>query len=287
MARVDGRAPRIPVTVRRLAVLGSPIEHSLSPRLHGAAYEVLGLPWQYGRHEIGKGGLDPFLTSLSPEWRGLSLTMPLKDEAFARAEILDDAARETGAVNTLVLGERLRGLNTDVPGIVDAFAERGVLPGERVALLGAGATARSVVVALARMGVGRIDVFARRFEAAAQLVEYAAERGLEAQVLPAGATIEAPGLVVSTFPGDAAPDLPRLRLDGSAELFDVAYSDSASVVRSWWKDAGGPSPRVDGLDMLIGQALRQIRVFATDDVEAELPHEGAVRRAMRAAVGRS
>lgn len=275
------------MTVRRLAVLGSPIEHSLSPRLHGAAYEVLGLPWRYGRQEIGRGGLDAFLGSLGAEWRGLSLTMPLKDEAFERADDLDDAARETGAVNTLVLGDRLRGLNTDVPGIVDAFAERGVTPGEHAVLLGAGATARSVVVALGRMGVTRIDVFARRPEAATQLADYAAERGIEATALAMTSTIDASGLVVSTFPGDAEPQLPRLRSSEAGELFDVAYSDPTSAVRRWWRDAGGSLPRVDGLDMLIGQALRQIRVFVRDDVDAELPDEGAVRRAMRAAVGRS
>lgn len=275
------------MTVRRLAVLGSPIEHSLSPRLHGAAYEVLGLPWRYGRQEIGRGGLDAFLGSLGTEWRGLSLTMPLKDEAFERADDLDDAARETGAVNTLVLGDRLRGLNTDVPGIVDAFVERGVTPGEHAVLLGAGATARSVVVALGRMGVRRIDVFARRPEAATRLADYAVERGIEAAALSVTSSLEVSGLVVSTFPGDAEPQLPRLRSSEAGELFDVAYSDSTSAVRSWWRDAGGSAPRVDGLDMLVGQALRQIRVFVSDDVEAELPDEGAVRRAMRAAVGRS
>lgn len=268
-------------------MLGSPIEHSLSPRLHGAAYGVLGLPWQYSRYEVARGGLAEFLDSLGPDWRGLSVTMPLKDEAFAQADVLDDAARETGAVNTLVLGERLRGLNTDVPGIVDAFVERGVAPGERAVLLGAGATARSVVVALARMGVARIEVFARRADAAAELIAYSAERGIEATALSSDESIDAPGLVVSTFPGDAQPELPHLRLGSSDELFDVAYSDAASTVRSWWREAGGSAPRVDGLDMLIGQAVRQIRVFATDDVEAVLPDESEVRRAMQASVGRS
>jgi shikimate dehydrogenase len=213
--------------------------------------------------------------------------MPLKDEAFARADELDEAARDTGAVNTLVFGESLRGLNTDVPGIVDAFDERGVRPGEHAVLLGAGATARSVVVALARMGVSRLDIVARRAEAAVQLLDFAAARGITGSVASASDVLDTPGLVVSTFPGDALPELPALRVSASCELFDVAYSDDASRVRSWWRDAGGTAPRVDGLDMLIGQALRQIRVFVNDDVDAELPDEAAVRRAMRAAVGRS
>lgn len=271
----------------RLAVLGSPIEHSLSPRLHAAAYGVLGLDWEYGRHEVGRSELARFVDGLDATWRGLSLTMPLKDEAVALADRVDAAAALTGAVNTLSLGGQVTGFNTDVPGIIDAFAERGVAAGDHAVVLGAGATARSVLVALQRMGVRSVDIRARRAGAAAGLGDLAAAIGLHAASDGIGSAIAHPSLVVSTLPGGASPELPALRLGEGSELFDVAYSDPRSAVRSWWAAAGGAPSRVDGLDMLVGQALRQIRIFVGDDIDLPLTDEPAVLRAMRAAVGRS
>ncbi len=82
------------LTVRRCAVLGSPIEHSLSPAIHAAAYAHLGLDWTYERHEVVADGLAAFVAGLDESWRGLSCTMPLK-EAVVRLgqpdDIVDDA----------------------------------------------------------------------------------------------------------------------------------------------------------------------------------------------------
>jgi len=106
------------------AVLGSPIDHSKSPIIHRAAYRVLGLDWNYGRHEVIKGALRSFIDGLDESFRGLSLTMPLKEEAVRFAHKLDYYARLTGAVNTLAKtlkdsGEPVwTGYNTDVFGII-------------------------------------------------------------------------------------------------------------------------------------------------------------------------
>src|SRR5690349_804561 len=95
--------------MRRAAVLGSPIRHSLSPVLHAAAYEVLGLDWTYDAHEVAEDGLAAFLDRLGGEdlpgeWAGLSLTMPLKRAAIPLCTELDDVARLTNAANTLTFG---------------------------------------------------------------------------------------------------------------------------------------------------------------------------------------
>jgi shikimate dehydrogenase len=92
-------------TPRRLAVLGSPIAHSLSPALHDAAYRALGLPWQYTATRIEAHELDGFLAGLTPEWLGLSLTMPLKHQVQSRLGELDRVATLTGAVNTVRIGD--------------------------------------------------------------------------------------------------------------------------------------------------------------------------------------
>src|SRR5688572_28400212 len=99
----------------RCAVLGSPIEHSLSAELHRAAYVELGLDWRYDAVEVDEAGLAGFLDGLGPEWRGLSLTMPLKRAVVPLLDEVRDRAVEAGAANTVLLGEGRRvGHNTDV-----------------------------------------------------------------------------------------------------------------------------------------------------------------------------
>lgn len=132
---------------RRAAVVGSPIAHSLSPAIHNAGYAAAGLSdWTYTAHECGKDTLASFLDSLGPEWAGLSVTMPLKERALALADSADDTATALGAANTLVFGEGGRvAYNTDAPGMVDALAEVGMRHASRVAILGAGGTARAAL----------------------------------------------------------------------------------------------------------------------------------------------
>src|SRR3954453_11988238 len=138
---------------RRCAVVGSPIAHSLSPALHRAAYAALGLDWEYDGIEVVSGGLAAFLGGLGPEWCGLSLTMPLKQEVLPLLHERSRLVEITGAANTVVLRDRERhGHNTDVQGMVAALREAGVERVDRAALIGAGATAASAVVALHDLG---------------------------------------------------------------------------------------------------------------------------------------
>ncbi len=147
---------------RRCGVLGDPVAHSLSPVLHRAAYAELGLAWTYDAHRVPAGGLEEFLSGLDAEWRGLSLTMPLKREAMALADQVTDRARLAGAVNTLVLDDGVRlGDNTDLPGAVAAIRERTSLPLASALVLGGGATATSVGLALVELGVSSIRLAVR------------------------------------------------------------------------------------------------------------------------------
>jgi shikimate dehydrogenase len=115
--------------VMRAAVLGQPIAHSLSPILHNAAYEALGLAdWEYGRFEVGEDDLAGFLNGLGDEWAGLSLTMPLKQVVLGLLDHVEPLAGVTGSVNTVVFtgkgpARMAVGTNTDVYGIVTALRE--------------------------------------------------------------------------------------------------------------------------------------------------------------------
>lgn len=267
------------MTAHRLAVWGDPIGHSRSPLLHATAYELLGLDWEYSRQQVDEEGFTAALAALDESWRGLSLTMPLKEQAWLAADSLDEHAELTGAVNTLLLGETVRGFNTDVGGIVDALGDEGLTRIESVRILGAGATAASALVAASEMGATRIDVRARRPERAASLVGLGERLGVEVSAREFPAAVDPVDLTIATLPGGASVDPEAItRMAGAGgPLFDVAYSPWPSVLATGW--VGGPA--ISGLGMLLHQAVRQIRVFSTGDPSHRLPDEDAVVAAMR------
>lgn len=272
----------------RLAVLGSPIAHSLSPTLHEAAYAALGLGWSYGRHEVASGGLDAFVAGLGPEWRGLSLTMPLKREVLPLLDRTTPLVDELGVANTVAFRREgsavvRAGANTDVQGLVRPVEALGHLPGEAT-VLGGGATAASALTAAVRLGASLVRVFLRDTAKAGALVALAVRLGVSLEVLP---LTDLPGtrhgFALSTLPGGAADPLELVPSGPDAVLFDVAYEPWPTAAAARWANAGGRV--LNGLDMLAEQAIGQIRFFLTGDEDELLPDEAAVRRAMRTAVG--
>ncbi|RUR00725.1 shikimate dehydrogenase family protein [Labedella endophytica] len=248
-------------------VVGSPIGHSKSPLLHRAAYAALGFDAEYDVTEVGSGGLGGYLSSSPAHRRGVSVTMPLKTEAWLASSTRDRAAELTGAVNTLVgsVSDGLhtpRGANTDVGGIVGAVRGAGRPEARDVLVVGAGATAASAVVAASDLGARRLTIAARSAERAAGVAGLARSLGLETTVvgLEGAATVSA-DLVVSTLPGGADVPEPALASFGEgALLLDVAYSPWPSA----FVTAGlqGGAVVVHGLSMLVHQAARQVRLFA-------------------------
>lgn len=271
----------------RLAVLGSPIAHSKSPALHAAAYRELGLDWTYEAIEVTD--LATFLEGLDDSWRGLSATMPLKRQLFELADTWDDAAALTGGANTLLLGDdERRVFNTDVGGIIRAFARSGVTSVRTATILGGGATAASMLVSLAGLGAESVLIRARTPARVADLERLGRDLGLEIAVRPLDIddrSLIAPDVVVSTLPGGAQHDLAFAGpIRERSVLFEVAYDPWPSALVSAWQQVGGRV--IDGLDMLIEQALLQVRVFVSGDPDAALPDEQRVLSAMRASVTR-
>lgn len=258
---------------RRAAVLGSPISHSLSPVLHLAAYRALGLgDWAYDAHELQASELAGFVSALGPEWAGLSLTMPLKEAALDVADEVTDLSREVGAANTLVRRPDggWRADNTDVHGVSTALRGAGVGRIANAVVLGSGATARSVIAALAMTGRPRVTI-AVRAEARQQTLDQARRAGLEVEVLrlgqagDLGARILATPLVVSTLPANAlTPQVLEALLPGGLRLpghllLDVVYADWPSPLARTFTAAGASV--VSGFEMLLHQAAEQVRLM--------------------------
>ena len=274
------------MAVARLAVLGSPIAHSLSPDLHRAAYRVLGLDWDYDAIEVGRGQLTDFVTSRDATWRGLSLTMPLKREILPLLTETSELARETGSANTVLFHSGVVfGFNTDVYGLSQGFARHGRLALESVLILGAGATAASALVAAARLGARTVFVGVRSPERAATLVDIGRAQGIDIQLRTLDQLVqidEALDAVISTLPNGAAIsvglDADTVR---AATLFDVAYSPWPTPLASSWPG----NQVIGGLEMLVLQALAQVRIFMGGDPDRALDRDDEVLAAMFAAVG--
>lgn len=230
--------------------------------LHRAAYTALGLRWRYDAIEMTPDGLAAFLDGLDGSWVGLSLTMPLKEAVLPMLSEVSAIARRTSAANTVLLhpGGRRTGENTDVHGIARALQEGGFTGGRTGVVLGAGATARSAAAALDLLGVGSLDVVARRPEAAGTVLEAAgAAAGRAVAWDAAGPDVLAADVVVSTVPGDAAASLADRVPSVPGVLLDVTYHPWPTQLAQAWLDAGGTV--VPGALMLLWQAARQVELM--------------------------
>jgi shikimate dehydrogenase len=247
------------VSGHRCAVLGSPVGHSLSPALHRAAYAELGLDWRYDAVEMTEEGLPGFLAGLDEDWRGLSLTMPLKRTALRLAATSSAVAVAAGAANTLVRRDDggWSADNTDVPGLVAALRERWSAPVSSATVLGGGATAASAVVALASLGCREVRLAVRSADRARETLEVAGRLAepMSVETVPLGSPAIG-DLVVSTIPVAAQTDEVVRACAGVPVLFDVVYDP-------WPTPLSGVDGAVvvGGLDLLVHQAALQLTAF--------------------------
>ncbi|MEZ0113942.1 shikimate dehydrogenase [Catenulispora sp. EB89] len=253
-----------PDLIRHAAVLGSPIAHSLSPVLHRAAYTALGLTdWTYDAHDVDEASLPDFLSGLDASWAGLSLTMPLKRAVIPLLDEVSATARAVEAVNTVLFaadGSRT-GTNTDVPGLVNALAERAVTEAASAAVLGAGATASSALSALSGIAKSEVEVFIRNRARDAEIHAIAEAVGTPIRIrdwkdAPAAFEHE---LVISTTPTGATDDLAQAVPPTPGTLFDVLYHPWPTPLAAAWTAHGGAV--LGGLDLLVHQAVLQVELM--------------------------
>lgn len=262
------------MTLTRCAVLGDPVEHSLSPVLHRAAYVDLGLAdWRYEAIRVPAGTLEAFVDGLDDSWRGLSLTMPLKRElldlAVARGWDCSSRAAAAGGANTLVRdGAGWAADNTDLPGAAAAVRERYAGSVESVLVLGGGATAASVALALCELGAARVDLLVRSPERAQETVDIVRAHPSHPEVR---AVLDAAGLradvLVSTIPADAQ-DPGLLSSCGAGLLFEALYDPWPTPLAG--AAQGDGVALVSGLDLLVHQAALQIDSFTSRRVKLQV-----------------
>jgi len=262
-----------------MKVAGSPIGHSLSPLLHQHAYQKLGVAAEFTSEEITELTFADFYFRCRDEgYRGLSLTMPLKEISIGFVDRVDPVAKQIASVNTIIFESTGSiGLSTDLLGFKNLLTP---YFGKRVAILGAGGTARAAIGALSGTGT-EVSVLTRSMNRHDQL--HAAARDLDIEFLDwhTFSDIQDRDLIISTTPAGATDGLSII--SSKADFFEVIYHPWPTELAKRYQNLGRQV--IGGLALLVEQAIFQIQYFSGvkfdhDQMRQELLKVG------RAAIGR-
>jgi len=282
-----------------VGVMGWPIAHSLSPAMHNAAFDALGLNWRYVPFPVRPGQVGAAIAGLRAlGFRGTNVTVPHKEAVIPQLDHIPPRVRQFGAVNTLILDHNIEGNcsitgeNTDVQGFVHALREGGFEPrGRRVVVVGAGGSARGVVYGLCGAGAAQVTILNRTPERATALVADL-QSGDEGTALSAGGltterleghVAQADLLVNCTTVGmwphtDASIWPGDLRFPSHLSVCDLVYRPIETQLLRQARAAGALC--VDGLGMLIAQGALSFEMWT-----GQWPPEDAMRTACEAVLG--
>lgn len=254
-----------------VGVVGSPIAHSLSPLLHQAAFDALGLNWTSARFEVGAGGGPGVLAAMTTLGiRGVSVTMPLKAEIAGLVDILDASAAATQSVNTICLDDAvLTGTSTDGAGLFASIHRTtGLSPeGLRVLVVGAGGAARSIIAFATVHGAIEVGVVARSAQAAGSAALLGGAVGRVAAPVEAplfDVVINATPVGMAGTPTATATSLvdPSL-LHAKQVVVDLVYRPLRTPWLDAARDAGAQTD--GGLGMLVHQAALALELWTGHD----------------------
>jgi shikimate dehydrogenase len=270
----------------RVGVIGWPLDHSISPAMHNAAFRALGLNWHYDKMAIPPDILRQGLAEPQRHgYIGLNVTIPHK-EAVLNFATPDDVARAVGAANTIDL-RTYQATNTDVAGLIeDLRAHRVAVEGARILVLGAGGAARAAVYALARSG-GSVTVVNRTLERAqvmlANLALSAGIRDVDAITLDEAAERPVDLIVNCTSAGmwphsDDSPWIEGVPFPRRVTLYDMIYRPAVTQLMKQAQATGGRA--IGGLGMLVQQGAASFRLWTGIDPPLEVMFQAA-RDALR------
>ena len=265
------------MTTQLCGILLHPAGHTLSPILHRSAYDELGLDAVYLPFDVPADALPAAVSGMRALGiRQLSISIPHKQAVLGLADEISEDARRIGAANTLTrIGDRIRADNTDWLGVCRTLEAMGPWQGRRATVLGAGGAARAVVFALLELGM-EVTVSNRTPERARRLAQ---ELGARTQAQP-----KAPDLLVNATPLGMDPNpgdtpCPSGRLAPETTVFDTVYRPLETRLLREARERGCRTQ--DGLDMLVHQAVEQLRLWSgrsADPVQLRGAAEEALRK---------
>ncbi|MBM7581262.1 shikimate dehydrogenase [Caldicoprobacter guelmensis] len=253
-----------------VGLIGHPVEHSLSPKLHNSLYEKYKLDYVYLAFDIVPDDVGKAVEALKIlGFKGFNVTIPHKEKIIWFLDSLDTEAAIIGAVNTVKQeGGKLIGYNTDGMGFVDSIKRRGVELKDKSALvLGAGGSARAICVYLLKEGIRKLHIYNRTKEKALDLIEHL-ERFFPCTSLGyvAGEDINCvhPDLVINTTPVGMWPHIDVMPIENFEFLphmtvVDIIYNPLETLFLKKARQTGCIT--INGLDMLVGQAIKAIEIW--------------------------
>ena len=249
---------------KQFAVIGNPIEQSRSPELHHAFAQSLGIELDYQKRLAPLDGFEQSMQQFfDAQGLGLNVTVPFKEQAYARCDVLTERAKIAKAVNTLWrVDGQLYGDNTDGQGLVDAIkALDWPLQHSKILIIGAGGATRGVIYPLAQAGADKIVIANRTVERAMQLVA-------DLQPAVAGTTLSACGLDQLQGEFDLVINATSASLSGDALIlpqalqFNFAYEMAYGKASSFLEQAQLRGvAHSDGYGMLVGQAVEAFAIW--------------------------
>lgn len=240
-------------------MVGDPVDHSLSPTIHTAALDLLGIAGTYTARNVDRAGLAAVIDELvAGDLDGVNVTMPHKKLAAQLVARVAATAARTGAVNTITrVGGEAVGHNTDVAGVRLAWEWAGLPVDRPVVVMGSGGAAAAALVAVAEMEVvGPVTVLARSAAAAAAMVD---EVAVTAAVAPIGTEPAYGAVVVNATPLGMAGETLPVSVERAGGLLDMAYADRPTPAVAAAVAAG--LPVADGIGVLLGQATASFRLW--------------------------
>lgn len=253
-------------------VIGDPIEHTLSPAMHNAAFQALFLDWIYLPFRVSRADLSKALYGIRAlNIRGVSVTIPHKVAVTAILDELDPLAMNIGAVNTILnSGGKLKGFNTDAPGFIRAFTERNIeLENKNVVVLGAGGAARAVCFALAE-NKAAVTILNRTVEKAEELAADISDTGVK-QVGAAGlnavnleSALKDADILVNTTSSGMSPDTDSTLVTADMikpgmTVYDIVYNPSRTRLLAEAETAGART--ISGMEMLLWQGVQSFEIW--------------------------
>ncbi len=272
---------------RIAAVIGSPVSHSLSPAIHNAGFQALGLDWAYAAFDVGPGQAAGALEAMRVlHLGGLSVTMPHKADVAAAVDQRSIAASVLGAVNCVSWDKgQLVGHNTDgegfVASLVEAYGESAV--GKSCVVLGAGGAAKAVIQALGAGGATEVVVINRtpaKAAAAAELAGSCGRVGDADDINNADLVVNATSLGMASTSGAGICPVDPSRLGPHQIVADLVYHPLSTPLLEAARAAG--SAPLDGIGMLVHQAAAQFSLWTGHEAPV-----AAMTNAARAALGSS
>ena len=262
--------------LKTFAVIGDPIDHSLSPTIHNAAYRELDLECTYIAYRVNKGELATGIESLKKiKIAGFNVTVPHKIEMIKYLDNLDETCKKIGAVNTVLNDDGiLRGFNTDMDGFIEPIKRKEIpIRDSRILLLGAGGASRAIIAGFQKEGAKDIVIVNRTKENGEKTADFSKQIGLKASSIyleemnDLGSKFDFIVNASSLGLNGEKNMIPSSLMDEQTTVYDIVYKPLKTDLINTAKEKN--SQIIYGYEMLLGQAIRSFEIW----LDQKAPYE--------------